>query len=55
MRLCGHETRSVFDRYRVVTGDDLREAVAKLNATAAVGKVLGKVAASETGRGGLSG
>ena len=47
MKLCGHETRSVFDRYRIVTGDDLREAAAKLNAaTPAVGKVLGKVGSS---------
>jgi integrase len=47
MRLCGHETREVYDdRYRIVTGDDLRDAAAKLNtATAGVGKVLGKVAA----------
>jgi len=46
MKLCGHETRSVFDRYRIVTGDDLREAAAKLNAAVenVTGKVTGKVA-----------
>jgi integrase len=32
MRLCGHETREVFDRYNIVTGDDLLAAAAKLNA-----------------------
>jgi integrase len=32
MRRCGHETRSVFDRYNITTGDDLREAIDKLNA-----------------------
>ena len=32
MELCGHETRSVYDRYRIVIGDDLRKAAAKLNA-----------------------
>lgn len=47
MKLCGHETRSVYERYGIVTGDDLREAAAKLNAvTNAVGKVLRKVGAS---------
>jgi hypothetical protein len=32
MELCGHVTRSVFDRYDITTKDDLREAVARLNA-----------------------
>jgi hypothetical protein len=48
-RLCGHETRRVYDGYRVVTGDDLREAAAKLNSATAVGKVPGNVAAAESG------
>jgi integrase len=42
MKLCGHETRSIYDRYRIVTGDDLREAAAKLNTATA--KVSAKVA-----------
>jgi integrase len=45
MRMCGHETREVFDRYNIVSGDDLRAAAAKLDAVNSVtGKVSGKVA-----------
>jgi len=45
MQLRGHETAEVYRRYRIVTGDDLRDAASKLNAATEVGKVLGKVAA----------
>lgn len=31
MKLSGHKTRSVFDRYDMVSGDDLREAARNLN------------------------
>jgi integrase len=31
MRMTGHKTRSVFDRYDIVSGDDLREAARKLD------------------------
>ncbi len=31
MRLSGHKTRSVFDRYDIVSGDDLRDAAKRLN------------------------
>ncbi len=34
MRLTGHKTRSVFDRYNIVSDSDLREAVVKLARTA---------------------
>lgn len=31
MKLSGHKTRSVFDRYDIVGGDNLREAARRLN------------------------
>jgi hypothetical protein len=42
MKLTGHKTRSVFDRYDIVSGGDLREAVAKL--AARHGTILGQSA-----------
>lgn len=48
MKMCGHETRSVFDRYNVTTGDDLRVAAAKLDAATSVpGTVSGTVVTLE--------
>jgi hypothetical protein len=35
MRLTGHKTRAVFDRYDIVSEGDLRDAAAKLDELAA--------------------
>jgi integrase len=45
MQMTGHKTRSVFERYNVTSGSDLKEAAMKLNAFAkAHGHSLGTVA-----------
>ena len=50
MEMTGHKTRSVFERYNIVSGSDLREAAKKLDEAAkkAMGTVAGTVA-PETG------
>ena len=48
MQMTGHKTRSVFERYNVTSGADLREAAKKLNEAAkkVAGTVPGTVASS---------
>ena len=40
MDLCGHKTRSIFDRYHIVASNDLREEVAKLTAADSISSAL---------------
>jgi hypothetical protein len=50
MEISGHRTRSVFDRYNIVSGRDLADAASKMEQrhTEAVGKVTGKVGVNQT-------
>jgi len=45
MKITGHRTRAVFDRYHIVSPGDLQEAARRLSdgVTQRVGKVSGKV------------
>ena len=44
MRITGHKTRSIFDRYDIVSGSDLQEAAEKMNVFTAEQKAKAKAA-----------
>ena len=44
MQMTGHKTRSIFERYNVTSGADLKEAAKKLDAFTAMGTVTGTIA-----------
>jgi integrase len=50
MQITGHKTRSVFDRYHIISSEDLRAAAVKL-AGRTMGQVLGPVEPQESQRG----
>jgi hypothetical protein len=53
MTITGHKTRAVFDRYRIVSEGDLREAARKLSGKATlVGTISGTMAGDVTQQGG---
>jgi hypothetical protein len=53
MRMTGHKTRSVFDRYNVAGGSDLRDAARMLDSANAVASSVATPVASGINRGTL--
>jgi hypothetical protein len=43
MKITGHKTRSVFDRYDITSEEDLTEATRKLQALATAGTISGTI------------